>query len=105
LASALNQEQLLRLARHGASARLKELRDEIASIESAFPDLRSTGRGNGRAGRRASTSLSLAAAGVEPATNNQPSNSGRRAWTPAQRKAAAERMRAYWAKRHAGRKK
>jgi hypothetical protein len=93
----LNRQQLLRLASHGAAARVKELRDEIASIVKAFPGLRQA-RGRGR--RPLSASKRLAR---RKATNGR--RSRHQGWTAAQRKAAAARMRAYWQKRKAGRKK
>ena len=62
---------------------MRELRDEIDSIYRSFPDLRT---GESRRGRKG------AAAG-------NPGRPGRRKWTAAQRKAAAERMRKYWAAR------
>jgi hypothetical protein len=80
----LSQEQLRRLARLGASARLEQLRQEEAAIRAAFPDLFGRGRkrtgGNGRvataAKRRSRPEMSVAA-----------------------RKAVSERMRKYWAER------
>jgi hypothetical protein len=98
LASSLSHDQLLALARHGAQARVSELRNEIAAIEQAFPDLRS--RRGGRPRKQASAAQPAAAAADESA----PARTGRRGWTAAQRKAAADRMRAFWAKRKAGRK-
>lgn len=89
----LSHDQLLALARHGAEARLKELRDEIAAIEQAFSTPASGGR---RARRRAAE-----------ATNQSWQRNARRRkpkWSPAARKAAAARMKAYWAKRKARRK-
>lgn len=91
----LSQEQLNALARHGAQARISELRQEIAAIEQAFPQLRA--RRGGRPRKQASAPESAA-----------PSSTGRRrsrGWSASQRKAAADRMKAYWAKRKAGRKK
>jgi hypothetical protein len=82
------------LAKRGAEARLGELLNEVRQLTSLFPDLRKSvdrdelpipfllKRGADRAARR----------------------SGQRGWTPAQRKAAAARMRAYWAKRKATKK-
>jgi hypothetical protein len=62
---------------------MSELQAEIASIRATFPGLvggaRAGGRGRGK--------------------------SGRRGWNAAQRRAAARRMKAYWAKRKAGAKK
>ena len=77
----LNQEQLRRLARLGAKARLEELRQEEAAIRSAFPDL--LGRG-----RRGQVSNKKAAAGRK-----------RRPMSAAARKAVSARMRKYWAER------
>lgn len=77
----LSQEQLRRLARLGAIARLEQLRQEEAAIRSEFPELFGRGRreqvGDGRPARR----------------------TRRRAMSPAARKAVSERMRKYWAER------
>jgi hypothetical protein len=77
----LNQEQMRRLARLGAQARLEELRDEEAAIRSAFPDL--FGRG-----RRAQVRNKRVATGRK-----------RRPMSAAARKAVSARMRKYWAER------
>lgn len=77
----LNTEQLRRLARLGAIARLEQLKQEEAAIRGEFPEL--FGRG-----RRA------AATGVAEAGRRR-----RRRMSPAQRKAVSERMRRYWAER------
>lgn len=78
----LSQEQLRRLARLGAMARLEQLRAEEAAIRSEFPELFGRGRreqvGNGEA--RASTR-------------------GRKPMSASARKAVSERMRKYWAER------
>lgn len=79
MAARLTPAQLLRLARQGAAAVVQELRDEIASIERAFPGLGRQKRGRGPAG--------------------DGPRKRRRGWNAAQRKAAADRMKAYWAKR------
>lgn len=102
---ALDRSQLLRLARHGAVARVKELRDEIASLVKTFPDLRrSLGRPRSAAKARRKRGVKALATGSQaPATANEQS-SRRRGWTAAQRKAAAARMRRYWRERKAGRK-
>jgi hypothetical protein len=75
----LNQEQLRRLARLGAAARLEQLRQEEAAIRAEFPDLfsrKGQAAGNGHAaGRR------------------------RKAMSASARKAVSERMRKYWAER------
>ena len=77
----LNNEQLRRLARLGAMARLEQLRQEEAAIRGEFPEL--FGRG-----RRAD------AATEAPARRRK-----RKAMTPAQKKAVSERMRKYWSDR------
>jgi hypothetical protein len=79
----LNQDQLRRLARLGAVARLEQLREEEAAIRGEFPEL----FGGRRAKRRA--------AGKDIA----PKAKRRRAMSAAQRKEVSERMRKYWAER------
>ena len=79
----LSQEQLRRLARLGAMARLEQLRQEEAAIRGEFPELFGGGRraeaadGQVRRGRRR----------------------GRRAMSAAARRAVSVRMRKYWAER------
>jgi hypothetical protein len=81
----LNRQELQRLARLGARARLEELRLEEAAIRRAFPDLFRGGRG------RAS------AATETPATTRRRRRRSR--MSPAARKAVSERMKKYWAER------
>ena len=76
----LNQEQLRRLARLGAVARLEQLREEEAAIRAEFPEL----FGRGRDG-----------AAAAPARQAR----SRRKMSAAARKAVSERMRKYWAER------
>ena len=78
----LNTEQLRRLARLGAIARLEQLKQEESAIRAEFPEL--FGRG-----RRA------AVADVAKPGRRR----GRRKMSPAARKAVSERMRKYWAER------
>jgi hypothetical protein len=77
----LNTEQLRRLARLGAIARLEQLKQEEADIRAEFPEL--FGRG-----RRATV------ADVPRAGRRR-----RKRMSPAARKAVSERMRKYWAER------
>ena len=77
----LNQEQLRRLARLGAVARLEQLREEEAAIRAEFPELFGGRRGNGRV-REASSKKRR-----------------RPAMSAAQRNEVSERMRKYWAER------
>ena len=82
----LNQEQLRRLARLGAMARLEQLRQEESAIRSEFPEL----FGRGRQTRQA------------PAEDSQVSRGRRRrrrSMSAAARKAVSLRMRKYWAER------
>jgi hypothetical protein len=82
--ASLNQEQLRRLARLGAVARLEQLRQEEAAIRQEFPEL--FGRG-----RRAQATASP--------TPSSGSRRRTRSMSAANRKAVSERMRKYWAER------
>jgi hypothetical protein len=82
LVANLNTEQLRRLARLGAIARLEQLKQEESAIRAEFPELFGRGRRAAvvdvpRPGRRR----------------------GRKKMSPAARKAVSERMRKYWAER------
>ena len=79
----LNGEQLRRLARLGAEARLEELRREAAAIHQAFPDLGRAGRGRSSRGSRARSN-----------------SRGRRSpMSASERRAVSLRMKKYWAVR------
>ena len=78
----LNQEQLRRLARLGAVARLEQLREEEAAIRAEFPELFGGRRGTSQAAKEGGTRKRR-----------------RRAMSAAQRKEVSERMRKYWAER------
>jgi hypothetical protein len=78
----LSQEQLRRLARLGAIARLEQLQQEEAAIRAEFPEL--FGRG-----RRSASSTAA------PAARRRQ----RKPMSAAQKKAVSERMRKYWAER------
>ena len=80
----LSQEQLRRLARLGARARLEQLRQEEAAIRAAFPEL------FGRRRKKAAGDGHAAASRTRRR---------RRAMSAAGRKAVSERMRKYWAER------
>lgn len=77
MAQSLSKSDLLKLARAGAAARIAELQAEIDAITRQFPDVRH-------------------AAGAGVPVKRKP---GLRGWNAAQRRAAAERMRKYWAAR------
>jgi hypothetical protein len=80
----LNQEQLRRLARLGAMARLEQLRQEESAIRGEFPEL--FGRG-----RQTSSS--------EDSPVSRGRRRRRRNMSAAARKAVSLRMRKYWAER------
>ncbi len=81
----LSREQIQRLARLGAQARLEELRSEQAAIREAFPDLFG-GRKRGAA-----------------QTPSAPRRRRKRStMTAAARKAVSDRMKKYWADRRRG---
>ena len=81
----LNQEQLRRLARLGAVARLEQLRQEEAAIRAEFPELFGRGRQAGNGAPKAA------------APKRKRSKMSAEA-----RKAVSERMRKYWADRRKG---
>ena len=89
----LNREDLRRLARLGARARLEELRREEAAIRQAFPDLFGASRGRPR-GQQPSGD-GAAGGGALPRRRR------RRRMSAAARKAASERMKKYWAELNA----
>src|SRR5258705_13624174 len=82
----LSQDQLRRLARLGATARLEQLRQEEAAIRAEFPDL---------FGRRRHASSDAAGAGQAGSTTRR----RRAAMSAAGRKAVSKRMRKDWAER------
>lgn len=85
---ALTDTQLRALARLGALARLKELEDEAAAIRRAFPGLKNP---------NAATDSAAPTASAKPAKRKKRT----RNVSPEVRRAAAERMKAYWAKKRA----
>jgi hypothetical protein len=86
----LNREELQRLARLGAKARLEELQQEEAAIRRAFPDL--FGRRRGRPAGSQSAGAAAPAAGRR--RRRRRSN-----MSAAARKAVSLRMKKYWADR------
>jgi hypothetical protein len=83
----LSRQELQRLARLGARARLEELRVEEAAIRRAFPDLFRGGRGRSQA--------SAASQNAAPARRRR----SRSRMSAAARKAVSDRMKKYWAER------
>ena len=90
--ASIARAELLRLARSGAVARLKELNAELDSIYSVFPDLE-----EGAAPAKASAPAKAPAAKAAARSGGQ----ANRAWSAAARKAVSERMKRYWAGRRA----
>jgi hypothetical protein len=82
------------LAKLGAEARLQDLLNEVKLLTNLFPDLR---KSFDRDELPVSFLLKQGADKAARAT-------GRRGWSPAQKKAAAARMKAYWAKKKAAKK-
>lgn len=94
-------------ARRGATARVSELKAELAEIYRAFPDLsrvRASAISSEEAGpavdgrTRAGRAARLASASESSAATTSPRR-GRRRMSAAARKAVSERMRKYWAQR------
>lgn len=90
-------------ARRGAELRIAELNQELASIYSAFPELRGAAAGarRGRRPRReVATAADTAAAPARAARARR-----RSTMTAAQRRAVSQRMKRYWAERRKGKDK
>src|SRR5438105_8685650 len=96
-----HSSHILELAKRGPEARYRELVDELKSLTKSFPHLRDSfdrdelpvnfilRRGRDRAAQAAGTATR---------------GTRRRKWSAAARRAAAKRMKAYWAKRKASRR-
>jgi hypothetical protein len=93
----LNPDQLRRLARLGAMARLTQLREEEAAIRSEFPEL--FGRGAPRPTRIAGGRQRVVLVAEDAGSARGPRRRSRKPMSAAQRKAVSERMRKYWAER------
>jgi hypothetical protein len=75
------------------------LQGEIASIHQMFPDLKDVVRPQAAAQSTDEDSTQQASAAGTESESAPRRRRRKRGWSPAQRKAAAERMKAYWAKR------
>lgn len=97
MATELSKEQLQRLARLGAAARLEELEAERKAILHAFPGIAA------QAARQAKlTEPGVAAAPADGEAGNgkaEPRRARKRKVTAAQRKAQSQRMKKFWADR------
>ncbi|MGE3507793.1 MAG: hypothetical protein AB7N65_02790 [Vicinamibacterales bacterium] len=85
----LSRDELHRLARLGAQARLEEIHREEAAIRQAFPELF----------RAASRPVRAAVARDEATAEPAPRPRRKNRMSAAMRKAVSERMRKYWAER------
>jgi hypothetical protein len=92
---ALSVEQLQRLARLGAHARLTELEEERRAILRAFPGLAAEASRRAKKARAAGT----AAAEAVAATGLARRRVRRGTMSAEKRQAASERMRKFWAER------
>ena len=94
----LTKEELHRLARLGAQARLDELQREEAAIRAAFPDLFRAKPGR-KAGAKSAAVATADAAAADAATAAAPVKKRKGGMSPEARKVQGERMRKYWAER------
>jgi hypothetical protein len=94
----LNAEQLRRLARLGAMARLTQIREEEAAIREEFPELFGHGMPTPTRGKGGRQRVTLGAEDAEPGGNGR-ARGGRRKMSAAARRAVSIRMRKYWAER------
>jgi len=99
--SNLNQEQLRRLARLGAVARLEQIRAEEQAIRAEFPELFGGARGaqRGRPGRRPGAAQASEGTARSAGAGARKGGRRRKRMSPDARKAVSERMRKYWADR------
>lgn len=95
----LSRQEMYRLARLGAQARLEDIRREEAAIRRAFPELFNA------ATRPISASAAAGSVDAGDAGGTAPARRRRRTMSQAMRKAVSERMKRYWAeRRNAGKK-
>jgi hypothetical protein len=95
MANELSMEELKRLARLGAQARLGQIEDERRSILRAFPGLTAT----------AARQKPAQAGAGQPAVAETTKKKGRRRrrkMTAAEKKVVSERMKKFWAARKQG---
>jgi hypothetical protein len=93
----LSRQEMHRLARLGAQARLEEIRREESAIRRAFPELFNSST---RPVRTASPAAGGADDSAAVRRRRRRSN-----MSPAMRKAVSERMKKYWAERRKSNKK
>ena len=97
---ALTKDQLMRLARLGATARLQQMREESAAIYAEFPDLAEPDNQRPKPRPAAPRRKNQARARKRPARARTHTPKRRQGgMSKAARKAVSERMRRYWAER------
>lgn len=99
--------QILELARKGAEHRWHELQAELSALMKNFPHL--SALSSAKRGRLATSPVSRRQSSLEASATTAQANDAaegaapatrrKSRWTPAMRRAAAARMKAYWAKR------
>ena len=88
MAKVMSTEDMRRLARLGAAARIVELQSELASLRAAFPGL-----GTPR-GRKPAAAVAAVAEEAAPTRRRRRSR-----MSPANRRAVSVRMKKYWAEK------
>ena len=101
LANSLSSDQLQELARHGAKARLEELRTEIAAIQGFLAGAEISRVRRGRRARSADATPTDQEVSAQTAGGRRK----RRGMSAAARAAVSARMKKYWADRRRSRAK
>jgi hypothetical protein len=89
---AKHSSHILELAKRGAEARFRELLDELKILTQSFPHLRNAFDPD-------ELPVDFILRRGRDKTTASPQKRRKRSWSPAARRAAAARMKAYWANR------
>src|SRR5438270_12583256 len=89
-----HSSHILELAKRGAEARYRELVDELKMLTRSFPHLRDSFDAD-------ELPVNFILRRGRDKARPSPQDRRKRSWSPAARRAAAARMKAYWAKRRA----
>jgi hypothetical protein len=87
-----HSSRILELAKRGAEARYRELLDELKTLTQFFPHLRDAFDAD-------ELPVNFILRRGRDRVRPSPQGRRKRSWSPAARRAAAARMKAYWAKR------
>ncbi len=98
MARTKHKPHIIELARRGAEARARELVDELRLLTATFPHLRESFDRD-----ELPITFILRRGRDRAKASGRPAR--KRAWSAAARKAAAARMKAYWAKRKSAKRK